>query len=393
MALNNLLKNKAKELAEQGLTSLKNAKKLSPSPKNPSSSIDDFTNDNLESVKLKYPVRSIKANDYFDGRGYSVIPEKIKRSRITKSSKSEEASEVTSSETASSPEQSVAPRITETTHSTGGIGKQTRVASAEERAAADDYAELMGESQIPESAPSSGQPVTPKSQIRTSESSSPGGQVEEYNGALPASPMVGPEAEARYKNFKYRNGKLEQESDSGVFLVEGTSRVPAAPRATENPNAASPGENVTRGENAQATSQSGGGSNRGLQSGGKFNARIAAVEKGRANDQMRERLTSEFKNFGVDIDAAKDDAEKLEKIARDYGIDNYKKGMTTNELKGLGDEAFARRVGEGPNFKDYFNGYHGPGLTAAGIGGATLLGIMNSKGQMSNSQLYSDPFR
>lgn len=123
-----------------------------------------------------------------------------------------------------------------------------------------------------------------------------------------------------------------------------------------------------------------------------FKEALDRVEKGRANDKMKERLMASKKNLDERIKDAKNDEEKIQNIMKDYGVEGYKEGMRGEDLNNVIDDAFKQKAIDGPSAIDYFNGYHGPGLTMAATGGAGVLSFMNSKGQMSNSQLYSDPF-
>ena len=169
------------------------------------------------------------------------------------------------------------------------------------------------------------------------------------------------------------------------------------PPAGEAPQAPPPSAGSTSTGNGSAGGTSGGGSTQQLQSGGStdnlFQTALSKIEKGRANDMMKERLLNQKRNLDVDIQGAKGDEEKLSQIFKDNEIEGYQQGMTKEARDKLIDAHFSSQVENGPGISDYFYGYHGPGLTFAGATGASVLAMSSSKGQVSNSQLYSDPFR
>lgn len=124
---------------------------------------------------------------------------------------------------------------------------------------------------------------------------------------------------------------------------------------------------------------------------GGFYDTISKIDtKDRTERFMKERLTSDMKNFETRMGAAKTDKDFAD-IASDYGFE-HKKGMTRDQMYHAAHNSLKGRIESGPSAGDYFNAYHGPGITMAGVTGSALYGIFGSKGKLSNRELYSDPF-
>lgn len=124
---------------------------------------------------------------------------------------------------------------------------------------------------------------------------------------------------------------------------------------------------------------------------GGFYDTISKIDtKERTGRFMKERLTADMKNFETRMGAAKTDKDFAD-IASDYGFE-HKKGMTQDQMYHAAHNSLKDRIKDGPSAGDYFNAYHGPGITMAGVTGSALYGIFGSKGRLSNRELYSDPF-
>ena len=112
--------------------------------------------------------------------------------------------------------------------------------------------------------------------------------------------------------------------------------------------------------------------------------------RNRAEKRKEKRLANVIENYKTRMSAAKSEKDFAE-IASDNGFE-YKKGMSHEEMNKAMRNTIKAKLEEGPTIGDYFHAYHGPGITAATVAGGGLLAFMNSKGQVSNQQLYSDPF-
>lgn len=119
--------------------------------------------------------------------------------------------------------------------------------------------------------------------------------------------------------------------------------------------------------------------------------RLADVEDGRANNEMRKRMPVEFKNAKEKFVNAKNDEERAN-IMKNYGIENYKPGTSQEDVFKSLEQSFINKVDQGPSAGDYFNGYHGRSVLAVGVTGGVAANLFTSKGRLSNNQLYSDPF-
>lgn len=136
-------------------------------------------------------------------------------------------------------------------------------------------------------------------------------------------------------------------------------------------------------------------------SGGIFDAEIAANKDARKNaslfdfsvrgeSRMYERLGSNRENLLNQMQAMKN-GDELSKLMESKGI-TYQQGMPNEELLNNIDAHFKQQAQNGPTSMDVFRGNNGLGFTGLGVAGIGALSLANSKGQMSNSQLYSDPF-
>ena len=124
---------------------------------------------------------------------------------------------------------------------------------------------------------------------------------------------------------------------------------------------------------------------------GGFYDTISKIDaKERTGYFMKERLTADMKNFETRMGAAKTDKD-FAGIASDYGFE-HKKGMTQDQMYHAAHNSLKDQIKDGPSAGDYFNAYHGPGITMAGVTGSALYGVFGSKGKLSNRELYSDPF-
>ena len=121
------------------------------------------------------------------------------------------------------------------------------------------------------------------------------------------------------------------------------------------------------------------------QSGGSFN--IGEIGEKRAEKAMGKRLTAKGDEILGDLRGAKNQ-EEYDKVLKDHGVEV---GENQNTMDAIQD-TLQKQAKKGPGMQDYFNGYHGPQLVAAGTIGASVLGMASSRGQQSNEDLYSNPF-
>ena len=120
------------------------------------------------------------------------------------------------------------------------------------------------------------------------------------------------------------------------------------------------------------------------QSGGSFN--IGEIGEKRAEKAMGKRLTAKGDEILGDLRGAKNQ-EEYDKVLKDHGVEVGENQNTMDAIQ----ETLQKQAKKGPRVQDYFNGYHGPQLVAAGTVGASVLGMASSRGQQSNEDLYSNP--
>ena len=110
----------------------------------------------------------------------------------------------------------------------------------------------------------------------------------------------------------------------------------------------------------------------------------------RENRAMMQRLINDARNYKSSMAAARTD-EEIADVAKHFNID-YKKGMSHKDLRKQFMTDLRKKREGGPELIDYFNGYHGKSVLGLAAVGAVGVDLFGSKGQLSNSQLYSDPF-
>ena len=115
-----------------------------------------------------------------------------------------------------------------------------------------------------------------------------------------------------------------------------------------------------------------------------------AKEIPRENRAMMQRLINDARNYKSSMAAARTD-EEIADVAKHFNID-YKKGMNRKDLRKQFMTDLRKKREGGPELVDYFNGYHGKSVLGLAAVGAVGVDLFGSKGQLSNSQLYSDPF-
>nr|DAK26776.1 MAG TPA: protein of unknown function (DUF4733) [Caudoviricetes sp.] len=105
---------------------------------------------------------------------------------------------------------------------------------------------------------------------------------------------------------------------------------------------------------------------------------------------MKKRKINEIHNFNRSMDSAKT-SQEVKGVMEHYGLE-HKEGMTSREIRKAMSDKIRQDIKSGPDLQDYFYGYHGPELLGLGAVGGVAVDLFSSKGQKSNSQLYSDPF-
>lgn len=131
-------------------------------------------------------------------------------------------------------------------------------------------------------------------------------------------------------------------------------------------------------------------------SGGKFNADAAGITEDdhwftkNAKKYHVNRLNNERENLYAQLQGAKS-AEELDSVMKDHGI-KYSKGAGYDKMNEAINAHYQNKLKQGASYGDYFMGNHGPGVVALGATGAFALHLANSRGQKSNSDLYSNPF-
>ena len=120
-----------------------------------------------------------------------------------------------------------------------------------------------------------------------------------------------------------------------------------------------------------------------------FNATVKDIEGAEGFDrvgrQKVDRITNDRKNLEADLRGAKDQ-DAFNQILKDRGIST--EGNLGENISKYYDEQLHANATIG----DMFNAYHGPKIVGAGLIGASVLKMSDSRGRVPNSQLYSDPF-
>lgn len=111
---------------------------------------------------------------------------------------------------------------------------------------------------------------------------------------------------------------------------------------------------------------------------------------GRVDRAMQKRVHNEQNNLFNELRGAKDD-EEFEKVLKNHNVDTME-DMSQDELQKNITDAFQKKLKDGPTLGDRMDAYHVHGIAATGVIGASVLGMADSRGQKSNSELYSDPF-
>lgn len=113
-------------------------------------------------------------------------------------------------------------------------------------------------------------------------------------------------------------------------------------------------------------------------------------ELNRPKKYQMKRSVKEMSNYRHAIREART-PEEIKGVMEHYGLE-HKEGMTSKEIRKAMSDKLRQDMKSGPDLQDYFYGYHGPEILGLGAVGGVAIDLFSSKGQRSNSQLYSDPF-